>query len=148
MKKFLVLGAVLMVVGASVWAMRGQRSLPALKMPAASPSGTATAPSTASSASLSNGTALKDGVYTGPVASAYYGNVQVEVIIRSHKIADVKFLQYPNDNPTSSYINHQAMPYLHQEALQAQSGSVQIISGATLTSQAFIESFDSALRQA
>jgi uncharacterized protein with FMN-binding domain len=40
------------------------------------------------------------------------------------------------------------MPYLEQEAIQAQSAKVQLISGATFTSQAFIQSLNSALSQA
>jgi uncharacterized protein with FMN-binding domain len=90
----------------------------------------------------------KDGTYTGPAADAYYGNVQVEAIVQGGKIADVKFLDYPQTHQTSVYINSQAMPYLTQEAIQAQNANVNIVSGATLTSQAFIQSLASALTQA
>jgi len=45
-------------------------------------------------------------------------------------------------------INQQAMPYLQQEAIQAQSSNVQVISGATYTSQAFIQSLATAFAQA
>lgn len=96
----------------------------------------------------SNTKTYKDGTYTGSVADAYYGNVQVAVTIASGKISDVKFLQYPNTHQTSVYINNQAMPYLKQEALQAQNSKVQIISGATYTSEAFQQSLESALSQA
>jgi uncharacterized protein with FMN-binding domain len=87
----------------------------------------------------------KDGEYAGPVTDAYYGLVQVKAVIQAGKIADVQFLQYPNDRRTSIRINNIAMPYLITEALQAQSAQVDIISGATLTSQAFAESLQSAL---
>jgi uncharacterized protein with FMN-binding domain len=90
----------------------------------------------------------KDGTYTGSVANAYYGNVQVQAVISGNKLTDVQFLQYPNDNPNSQYINQQATPYLKQEALQAQSAQVNGITGATLTSQAFTQSLSSALSQA
>jgi len=90
----------------------------------------------------------KDGTYTGSVADAYYGNVQVQAIVQSGKLADVKFLDYPQTHQTSVYINSQAMPYLTQEAIQAQSANVNIVSGATFTSQAFIQSLASALSQA
>jgi uncharacterized protein with FMN-binding domain len=91
---------------------------------------------------------LKDGTYTGSVADAYYGNVQVSATISGGKIVSVKFLQFPNTHSTSVIINDQAMPYLTQEAVQAQSANVQIISGATFTSQAFQQSLASALSQA
>jgi uncharacterized protein with FMN-binding domain len=90
----------------------------------------------------------KDGTYTGSSADAYYGNVQVSAIISGGKITDVKFLQYPDTHNTSVIINQQAMPYLKQEAIKAQSPNVQIISGATFTSQAFQQSLQAALSQA
>jgi len=110
----------------------------------------ATTNSTSSSASsgATNTIKYKDGSYTGSVANAYYGNVQVQVSINGGKITDVQFLSYPNDNPNSQYINSQATPYLKQEALQAQSAQVNGVSGATLTSQAFMQSLSSALSQA
>ena len=93
-------------------------------------------------------TAYKNGTYTGPQIDAYYGMVQVEAIVQNGKIADVQFLEYPSDRRTSQRINSIAMPYLQQEAVQAQTANVDIISGATLTSQAFIMSLQSALSSA
>ena len=90
----------------------------------------------------------KDGTYLGNVADAYYGDLQVKAIIKDGKITDVQFLKYPNDRDTSVEINGQAMPYLKQETIQAQSAEVQIISGATQTSIAFKESLAYALNQA
>lgn len=90
----------------------------------------------------------KDGAYTGPVADAFYGSLQVKVIISGGKITDVQFLQYPSDRRTSIEINQQAMPYLKQEAIAIQSARVDGVSGATQTSKAFIESLRSALNQA
>ncbi len=89
-----------------------------------------------------------DGNYTGSVADAYYGYVQVQAVIQGGKIADVRFLQYPNSHSTSVYINSQAMPYLTQEAIQAQSANINGVSGATATSQAFAQSLSSALAKA
>ncbi len=90
----------------------------------------------------------KNGNYQGVVADAYYGNVQVAVTISNGSITDVKFLQHPDSHPTSVVINEQAMPFLQQETIKAQSANVQIVSGATFTSQAFIQSLNSALAQA
>ncbi len=90
----------------------------------------------------------KDGDYTGDSVDAYYGNVQVKAIIRGGKITDVQFLDYPQDRRTSINISNRAMPDLKTEAIQAQSAKVDIVSGATQTSQAFIQSLQSALTQA
>lgn len=90
----------------------------------------------------------KDGQYIGSSADAFYGFVQVKAIISGGKITDVQFLSYPSDRQNSIQINSQAMPYLTQEAIAAQSANVNIVSGATDTSQAFIQSLASALTQA
>lgn len=90
----------------------------------------------------------RDGTYTGSVADAYYGYIQVRAVIQQGKIADVAFLQYPNDRRTSIEINSQALPLLKVEAIQAQSAQVDIVSGATDSSIAFRESLASALAQA
>lgn len=89
-----------------------------------------------------------DGTYTGAAADAYYGTVQIQVVIQNSKIVTVTFLQYPSDRRTSQYINAQAMPQLKSEAIAAQSANVSGVSGASDTSAAFIQSLGSALTQA
>jgi uncharacterized protein with FMN-binding domain len=91
---------------------------------------------------------FKDGEYAGKVADAYYGNIQVKAIVSGGKLTDVQFLDYPSDRSTSLRISNESMPILKQEAIQAQSAKVNIVSGATQTSNAFVESLDSALAQA
>ncbi|MGC1378149.1 MAG: FMN-binding protein [Anaerolineales bacterium] len=95
-----------------------------------------------------SGGPYKDGTYTGSQADAYYGMVQVQATIQSGKITGVNFLEYPNHRRTSQQINDQVMPWLQQEAIQAQSAQVDLISGATLTSQAFATSLQAALNAA
>jgi uncharacterized protein with FMN-binding domain len=91
---------------------------------------------------------LADGTFTGPPADAYYGQVQVEAIVQDGRIAAIKVLQYPSDRRTSVVINRQALPMLRDEVISAQVPNVDIISGATLTSEAFIQSLTAALRGA
>jgi uncharacterized protein with FMN-binding domain len=90
----------------------------------------------------------KDGAYTGPQVDAYWGVVQIKAVVRNGKIAQVTFLEYPSDRRTSQRINSIAMPYLQTEAVQVQSANVDLISGATLTSEAFAESLQAALTSA
>jgi uncharacterized protein with FMN-binding domain len=90
----------------------------------------------------------KDGTYTGAEVDAYWGLVKIKAVIRSGKIADVTFLEYPSDRRTSQRINSVAMPYLQTEAIQVQSANVDLISGATLTSEAFAQSLQAALDSA
>lgn len=90
----------------------------------------------------------KDGEYTGDSTDAFYGFIQVKAIIKGGKIADVQFLSYPNDRGDSIEINRDAMPRLTAEAIQAQSANVDIVSGATDSSEAFKKSLASALAKA
>jgi uncharacterized protein with FMN-binding domain len=102
---------------------------------------------TAAPTALANGL-YKNGAYTGPEVDAYWGLVQVKAVVQNGKLTSVQFLEYPSDRRTSQRINNVAMPYLQQEAIQAQSANVDIISGATLTSEAFAQSLQIALSSA
>jgi uncharacterized protein with FMN-binding domain len=165
MKKFALASAVIVVYGLyslhahSEGDSRGvalrpatstQNTSKAATSSSAAGNGGSSSNSSASSASSSQTTSAtyKDGQYTGSVADAIYGNIQVKAIIQGGKITDVKFLQYPSDRSNSIYINQQAMPLLKQEAVQVQSAQVDIISGATDSSQAFVQSLSDALSQA
>ncbi len=110
---------------------------------AASTSGTSSTPGTAGTSG-----SYKDGSYTGSVDDAVWGNVQVKVVIQNGKITSVQFLQHPSDRNRSIEINNYADPILCNEAVQAQSANVDIVSGATDTSDAFIQSLTDALAQA
>lgn len=90
----------------------------------------------------------RDGRFTGPISDAYYGVVQVEAVIRGGGVAAVNVLQSPFHSGTSPSINRRALPRLKQEVISAQSADVHAVSGATLTSHAFIRSLSEALRQA
>lgn len=89
-----------------------------------------------------------DGTYTGPTTDAYYGPMRIQAIVQGGRLVAIKVLAYPSDRRTSVAINRQALPMLRDEVIAAQSARVDIISGATLTSKAFIESLGAALGQA
>ena len=94
------------------------------------------------------GALYRDGSYTGSVADAQWGVVQVKAIVTNGKITDVQFLQYPNDRSRSISINSIADPQLTSEAIQAQSANVDIVTGATDSSLAFTQSLSDALAKA
>jgi uncharacterized protein with FMN-binding domain len=97
---------------------------------------------------LAANTTYADGTYTGPMVDAYWGPVQVQAVVQSGQIVSLKMLAYPSDRRESFIISQQALPLLRNEVVRAQSAKVDIISGATLTSQAFIRSLDAALGKA
>lgn len=91
---------------------------------------------------------LHDGTFDGGTYDAYYGPVQVEIIVQSGRVVDALALQFPGHRRTSIAINNQAIPYLKQEVVQAQNARINIISGATLTSRAYIKSLADAIKAA
>ncbi len=102
-----------------------------------------------SSGTPNNTVKYKDGTYTGIVGSAsQYGDIQVQAIIKGGKITDIKFLQFPTGGGHTAEVTAMAEPALKQEAIQAQSANVSIVSGATQDTEGFIQSLQSALDQA
>jgi uncharacterized protein with FMN-binding domain len=89
-----------------------------------------------------------NGSYEGKAVDAFYGIVQVKAIIQNGKLANIELVQYPNDRDTTIRISNESLPILIQEAIAAQSAQVDGVSGATQTSDGFIESLESALTQA
>lgn len=88
------------------------------------------------------------GEFTGTRENAFYGYVEVVAVVKNGKLADVRIVESPNHAGRSKYISSVALPWLVQEAVQVQTARVNLISGATMTSQAFTRSLDAALRKA
>jgi uncharacterized protein with FMN-binding domain len=103
---------------------------------AASPSAGASAGSTGSAGAKT---------YTGSVAGTRWGDVQVTVTVAGGKITNVAVPVYPNGNGRDQEINAFALPMLVQETLQAQNANIQTVSGATVTSDGYLQSLQSAL---
>jgi uncharacterized protein with FMN-binding domain len=85
------------------------------------------------------------GSYDGPVVQTQFGPVQVRVTIAGGKISDVQALQLPFDRRRSAQISQYVEPILRSSVLSAQSTNVDIISGATYTSYAYLQSLQAAL---
>ena len=101
--------------------------------------------------------------FTGGLGQAdRWGDVQVTIVVRrtattnratrrttvSRRITAVKVPVYPDHTDRSVFINQQALPALISETIQAQSTSIQFVSGATDTSQGFDESLQAAILKA
>jgi uncharacterized protein with FMN-binding domain len=83
----------------------------------------------------------------GPVISTQFGDVQVRVILGNGRITDVQPLQMPFDRQHSQEITQAVTPLLHDEVLRAQSAQIDLISGATYTSDAYQQSLQGAIDQ-
>jgi uncharacterized protein with FMN-binding domain len=106
----------------------------------AAPSATPTAPASSSA----SGSAA-DGTYTGDAVETRWGTVQVEITVENGKITSADAVQFPSENPKDQQINAYAVPALNAEVVQAQSASIDAVSGATVTSGGYIESLQSAI---
>jgi uncharacterized protein with FMN-binding domain len=84
----------------------------------------------------------------GPVVTNRYGDVQVRVTLRGKQIVDVQALTLPSDRSRSQEISQYAGPRLRAEVLQAQSAQIDLISGASYTSDSYAQSLQGALDRA
>jgi uncharacterized protein with FMN-binding domain len=100
---------------------------------------------TTSGATVPAGTAPQ--TYAGTVEWNRYGSVEATIIVSGSKITGVN-IAAPGDNPRSAYINGVAVPILQSQTLQAQSANIDGVSGATYTSESYVQSLQSAIDQA
>jgi uncharacterized protein with FMN-binding domain len=121
-------------------------TVPATSEPSTS---TTTAPSSGASpspsASSSTGSSSGTKTYTGSTASTRWGDVQVSITVTNGKITNVQVPVYPNNNGRDQEINAYALPVLTQETLTAQNADIDTVSGATVTSDGYLQSLQSAL---
>jgi len=98
---------------------------------------------------------------TGPVVEVNrWGALQLSIKVKvttttvgakktkSFKVTDLTYPVYPNHTDRSAYISEQALPLLRQEVLQLKGSSIQLVSGATDTSYAFVSALRGALIKA
>lgn len=86
--------------------------------------------------------------YTGDVVETRFGPMQVEITVTDGALTEAVATQYPSDDQKSVQINSYAIPALESATVTAQSASLDLISGATITTNAYAESLQSALDQA
>jgi uncharacterized protein with FMN-binding domain len=131
---------------------------PAANAAAPTPSPTATGSTSAkpssTSAKPSTTTASASKVVTGVGVTAaegrrdVYGVVTVQLTIKNGKIVSARAVSYPQNDQHSSEISSFAIPQLNQEVLAAQGANIDAVSGATITSNAYAQSLQSALDKA
>jgi uncharacterized protein with FMN-binding domain len=101
-----------------------------------------------SSGSSSQRTTNGNKTYTGEVAQTEWGPVQVQITVENGKITTAQPTQVPNGNFRDQEINSYAVPILNQEVVQAQGAQIDAVSGATVTSDGYLQSLQSALDKA
>ncbi|MBY8879370.1 FMN-binding protein [Actinacidiphila acidipaludis] len=116
---------------------------------AGSSSGGASASPSPSSGSKSGGSSsTAKRTVDGDTIQTRYGPVQLRITLTGGRITAVNAVQLPQDNPRDSEISGFAVPQLTQETLSAQSARIDSVSGATYTSEGYVQSLQSALDKA
>jgi uncharacterized protein with FMN-binding domain len=113
---------------------------------ASAPTKSATAPKPAQTKPAAS--AGITGTFDGNSASTRWGPVQVRIVVKDGKIVAASALQSPDGDSRSKSISVQAIPYLVQETLAAQSDQISGVSGASYTSNGWFTSLQSALKKA
>jgi uncharacterized protein with FMN-binding domain len=114
------------------------------------PAGTTTTPAAASTpaAAATPSSASASKTVTGDAVDTRFGPVQVRITVTNGAVTAVEAIDYPQTNPRDAQINAYAIPQLNSEVLAAKSASIDMVSGATYTSEGYIDSLQSALDQA
>jgi uncharacterized protein with FMN-binding domain len=92
--------------------------------------------------------AAKARTITGQTVQTQYGPVEVQIVETGGRLTDIKALQLPNHDSRSVEIAANAVPILRTEALRANSARIDVVSGATYTSDGYAQSLQSALDNA
>ncbi|MFJ5302427.1 FMN-binding protein [Streptomyces sp. NPDC088350] len=104
------------------------------------PTPTATSSSSSSASPSSSAAASAKKVVQGTAINTDKGTVQVRVTFEGDKISAVSMLQQPDHPQTKA-----AVPVLIEETLKAQSAKIDTVSGATITSDAYVQSLQAAI---
>src|SRR3954453_18360486 len=101
-----------------------------------------------SSSTSKKSTSSSSKSYTGDAAMTRYGPVQVQITVKSGAVTSVAATDYPMNDPRDAQINSYAIPQLNSEAASAGNANINMISGATYTSEGYLSSLQSALNKA
>ena len=132
-------------------------ALPATSTAANAAPSSSSAPTTTSGAppdpattptSTAASSAATAATYTGSAITTRYGVVQVKITVSGKKVINVGFAQLTAYDGRSQQINSDAAPILLQETLSAQSAHIDSVSGASYTSEGYVQSLQSALDKA
>ena len=107
-------------------------------------SGSSTSSDTGSASGSGSGSSSARSV-DGPVINTRWGPVQVRITTDGSTLTGVEVLQYPTGNGKDQEINDYALPILVSETMDAKSAGIDMVSGATVTSEGYLQSLQAAL---
>jgi uncharacterized protein with FMN-binding domain len=87
-------------------------------------------------------------VGTGPLLTTPFSSIQVRAELTRGRLTGVQTLSLTGADAHTIAINRRAEPILREEALVAGDADIDVVSGATYTSESWIESLRAAIRDA
>jgi len=89
--------------------------------------------------------AAPSGSATGDAVDYPYGRLQLRATLVRGRLTNVETVQLQPSSGHSQAIDAQALPLLREEALRASGANIDVVSGATYTSEAYARSLQSAI---
>ena len=84
----------------------------------------------------------------GPLVSTPFSAIQVEATLHRGRLIDVRTLLLTGSDTHTRALNARAEPILREEALKAGSADIDVVTGATYTSESWTDSLQAAIEQA
>ncbi|HEY5050441.1 MAG TPA: FMN-binding protein [Acidothermaceae bacterium] len=114
--------------------------------PSTAPNKTPTqVPTKAPTRSAAPPTKAASGTFLGASVQTRYGPVQIKITYAGGRVTGVVAVQLPSGRSRDAEINNYAVPILESETLAAQGANINSVSGATYTSDGYVQSLQSAL---
>jgi uncharacterized protein with FMN-binding domain len=85
---------------------------------------------------------------TGQIVTTPFSVIQVRVTFTGRQLTRVETVELSGTGARTQAINAHAEPILREEALKAGSAKIDVVSGATYTSESYIDSLQSAIDRA
>lgn len=84
----------------------------------------------------------------GPALVTPFSAIQVKAILLDGELVGIETVAMSGDGPHTDALNARAEPILRERALRAGDADVDVVTGATSSSEIWLESLDGAIRRA
>jgi len=84
----------------------------------------------------------------GPLLATPFSSIQVQATLHRGKLIDVQTLSLTGSDTHTQALNARAEPILREEALEAGSADIDVVTGATYTSESWRDSLAAAIEAA
>jgi uncharacterized protein with FMN-binding domain len=84
----------------------------------------------------------------GPAMTTPFSAIQVRAFVTGNRLTGIETVLLTGDGPHTEALNSRAEPILRESALKAGGADVDVVSGATSTSEIWLDSLRGAIRKA